>query len=249
MPLPPFEAVPRPPEDFASLLATKKPILLVGGQAVNVWAMYYESRTTALAPFVSRDVDVLGDRETLTALGKLACTKPQFFPAKPPTNEIGVVIAKDEQGRALLIEVLRFVHGVTNEELREPVYTVALGETHVQVPSPIALLQAKIANVADINQNGRQDARHVLILAQVLPAYLGDLQESAGAGRLEERKLIELLERLLAVVTAKKAKAVFEQLSIDASHLFAGLGDQTKLPRLRAFVEKRLPRAIRRSAN
>jgi len=239
----PSDAEPRPPEDFAPLLATKEPVLLVGGQAVNVWAIYYESRTRALAPFVSRDVDVLGDRETLTALGKLAGTKPQFFSVRPPTNEIGVVIAKDQQGRPLLIEVLRFVHGVTNEALREPAYTVALGKTNVQVPGPIVLLQAKIANVADLTQTGRQDSRHVLILAQVLPAYLGDLQEAALAGRLEERKLIELLECLLGVVTAKKAKTVFAKLSLDATELFAGLG-HAKLPRLRSFLEKRLPRAI-----
>jgi len=218
-------------------------VLLVGGQAVNVWAMYYESRTAALAPFVSRDVDVLGDRATLKALGKLAGTKPQFFPVKPPTNEIGVVIAKDQQGRSLLIEVLRYVHGVSNEELREPAYTVGLGETHVQVPSPIALLQGKIANVADIAQTGRQDARHVVILARVLPAYLEDIQKAAVEGRLEERKLIEFLERLLAVVTAAKARKVFKQLQLDARSLFAGIGHD-KLSKLQAFLDKRLPRGL-----
>lgn len=203
--------------------------------------MYYETRTVALAPFVSRDVDVLGDRETLEALGKLAGTKPQFFPVKPPTNEIGVVIAKDHNGLPLLIEVLRYVHGVSNAELREPIYTVALGETHVQVPSPIALLQAKIANVADIAQTSRQDARHVAILAQVLPAYLEDLQKAAIEGRLEERKLIEFLERLLAVVTATKARKVFGQLQLDARSLFSGLGHE-KMRKLQPFIDKRLSR-------
>ena len=67
MPPLPSDAEPRPPEDFAGLLATKEPVLLVGGQAVNLWALYYHSHTAELAPFVSRDVDVLGDRETLTA--------------------------------------------------------------------------------------------------------------------------------------------------------------------------------------
>ncbi len=243
MPPLPSDAALRPPQDFAPLLATKEPVLLVGGQAVNLWALYYETRTAALAPFVSRDVDVLGDRETLEALGKLAGTKPQFFPVKPPTNEIGVVIAKDHNGLPLLIEVLRYVHGVSNEELREPVYTLALGETHVQVPSPLALLQAKIANVADIAQTGRQDARHVAILAQVLPAYLEDLQTAAVEGRLEERKLIEFLERVLAVVTAKKARKVFKELQLDARSLFAGLGHDN-LSKLRLFVEKRLPRKL-----
>lgn len=243
MPPLPSDAEPRPPEDFAGLLATKEPVLLVGGQAVNLWALYYQSHTAELAPFVSRDVDVLGDRETLTALGQVAGAKPQFFPVKPPTNEVGVVIAKDSHGLPLLIEVLRYVHGVSNKELREPVYTVALGDVRVQVPSPIALLQAKIANVADLAQSGRQDARHVLILARLLPAYLRDLRRAAVAGGMSERQLIDYLERLLGVVTTTKAKKVLETLKINPSGLFAGLGDQ-KLPKLAAFLEKHLPRAL-----
>jgi hypothetical protein len=243
MPPLPSDAEPRPPADFAPLLATKEPVLLVGGQAVNLWAMYYGTRTAALAPFVSRDVDVLGDRETLAALGKLAGTKPQFFPVKPPTNEIGVVIAKDHNGLPLLIEVLRSVHGVSNAELRDPAYTLAAGETHVQVPGPIALLQAKIANVADIAQTGRRDARHVAILAQVLPAYLEDLEKAVIEGRMGERKLLEFLERLLAVVTAGKARKALKELKLDARQFFAAPGHEN-LPKLRSFIEKRLPRVI-----
>jgi hypothetical protein len=241
-PLPP-DAVPRPPEDFARLLATKETLLLVGGQAVNLWALYYHSQTAELAPFVSRDVEVLGDRETLTALGRVTGAKPQFFSVKPPTHAVGVLIAKDSQGLPLLIEVLRDVHGVSNEELREPVYTVALGDVQVQVPSPIAILPAKIANVADLAQSGRQDARHMLILARLLPAYLRDLQRAALAGEMPERRLIDYLERLLGVVTLAKAKKVLKSLKIDPAGFFAGLGDQ-RLPKQAAFLEKRLPRAL-----
>lgn len=225
------------------MLATPEPVLLVGGQAVNLWALYYESHTADLAPFVSRDVDVLGDRATLEALGKISGTKPQFFPVKPPTNEIGVVIAKDKHGLPLLIEVLRYVHGVSNDDLCDPVYTVALGETQVRLPGPIALLQAKIANVADISQIGRQDARHVVILAQLLPAYLKELQTATVEGRLEERKLIGFLERLLGVVTTPKAKTVLTHLQIAQQTLFIGLGHQ-KLLKLQAFIDKRLPRRV-----
>ena len=182
----PSDAAPRPPGDFARVLATAEPLLLVGGQAVNLWALYYEDRTRDLAPFVSRDVDVLGDRDTLKLLGKLAGAKPQFFPLRPPSNEVGVVIAKDAAGAPMLIEVLRYVHGASNEELQEPAYLFALGETQVrvQVPGPIALLRAKVANLVDLKQTGRQDGRHVLILERVLPAYLGDLRVSAREGRM-----------------------------------------------------------------
>jgi hypothetical protein len=246
MPLRPRESDPRPPADFAPVLAAPEPLLLVGGQAVNLWALYYQDRTSDLAPFVFRDADILGDRETLEVLGKLAGAKPQFFPVRPPSNEIGVVIAKDASGSPMLIEVLRYVHGASNEELRDPAYTLSIGErqVRVQVPGPIALLQAKIANTAELAQAGRQDARHVLILARIVPGYLADLRTAACGGRLDERKLIGFLERLLAIISTAKARRVFRDLSIEGHALFSGL-DPEGLPKVKAFLKKRLPRARR----
>ena len=39
----------RQPEEFAAVLATDEPLFLVGGQAVNLWALYYRERTAGLA--------------------------------------------------------------------------------------------------------------------------------------------------------------------------------------------------------
>lgn len=241
----PSDATPRPPEDFAKVLAAPEPLLLVGGQAVNLWALYYEDRTRDLAPFVSRDADVLGDRETLQLLGKLAGKKPQFFPLKPPSNEIGVVIASDASGAPLLIEVLRNVKGASNEELREPAYQFAIGdpEVRVQAPGPIALLQAKVANLAEINQNGRQDGRHIVILARIMPAYLENLRTLAAKGEMDERKLIEFLEQLLRVVTSSHGRKACADLRLAPREFFASLTSDG-LPKLQSFLEKRLPRVL-----
>jgi hypothetical protein len=219
--------------------------MLVGGQAVNLWALAYGERTKDLMPFTSRDADVLGDAEILNELAKLAGEKPQLFPLRPPTNEVGVVVAKDMAGEPMLIEVLRYVKGVTNDELAEPYYLMALGsrEVKVKVPGPIALLKAKLSNVIGLSQTGRQDARHVVILARVMPAYLADLEASARAGRMNERMMIELLEKLLATVTEKRNRKALGDLAIDPFGLFSGLNSD-KLPRLQAFLEKRLPRAL-----
>lgn len=239
------DAVSRTPGDFSRVLATPQPLLLVGGQAVNLWALYYGNRTRDLAPFVSGDADVLGDRETLLMLGKLAGSKPQFFPRKPPTNEVGVVIATDSTGAPLLIEVLRHIRGATNAELRDPAYEFTIGENQaiVQAPGPIALFQAKIANLAEIKQTGRQDGRHVLILARVLPAYLEDLCASASAGRMDQRKLLDFLEQLLSVVTSAHGRRACEELKIEPRDFFAGLKAEG-LPKLAAFLGKRLPRRL-----
>ena len=188
------------------------------------------------------DIDrSLGDEDTLKLLGQIAGQKPRFFPRRPPTNEVGVVVARDASGAPLLIEVLRSVHGATNEELREPAYLFALGEKAVQVqaPGPMALLRAKIANLADINQTGRQDARHVLILMQVLPHYLADLQTTAREGTMTERKLIDFLELLLATLTTRKGRQVCTDLLIDPVGIFKGLSGEG-MPQVEAFLTKRL---------
>jgi len=243
MPPLPSDAVQRPPEDFARLLATKEPLLLVGGQAVNLWALYYHSQTAELAPFVSRDVEVLGDRETLTALGRVTGAKPQFFSVKPPTHAVGVLIAKDSQGLPLLIEVLRDVHGVSNEELREPVYTGRVGR------------RAGTGTQPDRDPLGedRQRRGPCVVRSSGCPAWvdsraapaglLAGLARAALAGEMPERRLIDYLERLLGVVTLAKAKKVLKSLKIDPAGFFAGLGDE-RLPKQAAFLEKRLPRAL-----
>ncbi len=241
----PPEASPRPPGDFAATLDTPEPLLLVGGQAVNLWALYYESRTQALAPFVSLDADVLGDRETLSQIAQVIGCRPQFFPLKPPSNEVGVVFAHTSTGETMMIEVLRSVYGVTNDELRESVFEMALGAKPVRVlvPGPVSLLKAKIANAADLPQAGRQDARHVAILLELMPAFLADLASSVPKGRMSERDFIDRVESLLAVITTAKARRVLAALGVPPPRVFEEL-NEVQLPKLESFLKKRLPRLL-----
>ncbi len=241
----PSNAAPRPPEDFAAVLAADEPLLMVGGQAVNLWALYYRDETKDFAPFVSRDADILGDRDTLTLLGKLAGKKPQFFPLKPPTNEVGVVIATDSAGAPLLIEVLRHVKGVSNAELRQPAYRFSIGQPPaiVQTPGPIILLQAKVANFSEIDQRDRQDGRHILILNRLMPSYLATLRDSAARGRLDERKLVGFLEQLLKIILSAHGRKACADLVINPQSFFTGL-NPAGLPKLKSFLEKRLRSAL-----
>ena len=220
------DLIARPPQDFVSVLATEESLFLVGGQAVNLWALYYIERTSDLSPFVSRDLDVLGDRETLRKIAGIAGVKPQFFSLCPPTNEVGVILTKGMDGQPLAVEVLSYVHGITNEQLCHPDYTIGIGGESgvmVHVPGPVALLQAKIANAADLIQTGRQDNRHVRILAKLMPAYLTDIQNSVTDGRIKERDLLNLLEHLLVTVSSPKAHRVLNDLGICATTMFSEL--------------------------
>ena len=70
-----------------------------------------------------------------------------------------------------------------------------------------------------------------------------DLRDAAAGARMEERKLIEFLEQLLAVLTARPNRKVLGELGIDARSLYGTL-DREGLPEVRAFLEKCLPRSL-----
>lgn len=240
---------PRRPDEFASYLKTPEPVLLVGGQAVNLWALYFGDVTADLAPFVSADADVLGNRETLESLGRIAKTKPQFFPLRPPSNEVGVVTIPGPDGSALLVEVLRSVHGVTEAQLRNPAYLFDLGEsqTQVLVPGPVVLLRAKIANAHDLDQTGRQDFRHVRILTRVLPKYFQQLADTASSdtpGALTDRIVVDYAESLLKLLREPKSKKVFSDIGLPRSALFLGLVAPSSLPKFGQFLKIRLSKAL-----
>lgn len=115
---------------------------LAGVQAVNLWALYYPEVTADLAPFASRDIDVIGQRKTLEEIAHLVGAKATYFPLRPPTNEVGVVQAAAGTDCPLVIEVLRGVRGVTNAELLDDAVTfeTAGSTTRVRVPSPLGTL-------------------------------------------------------------------------------------------------------------
>ena len=234
---------PRGPEDLVDLLKTQDPVFLVGGQAVNLWALHYFERVTDLAPFVSRDIDILGDYSTLEEIARLAKAKAQTFPTRPPTNAIGIVIAHDKNGDPILIEVLKYVHGIKEDELREPSYTFTVGtaKTPICVPGPVALFKAKVANLTDLSQAGRQDTKHVQILARILPDYWKDIGNAVRSEQLTERTFIQYLESVFEVASCPKGKTVLQKLSIPLRSLFLNL-EKEALPKVESFIEKRLNR-------
>jgi len=239
------DSTPRPPDDFSDFLKTDAPVLLVGGQAVNLWALYYNEVTLDLAPFVSCDIDVLGQRETLRSIAKLAGLKPNYFPLKPPSNEVGYIMPKDASDSPMIIEVLRWVNGVSEDELEADsvIFKIGKGKVPVKVPSPVTLLKAKLANLDGIKQQGRQDAKHVRILIKLLPSYLCDIAETVRSGKRTERDIVNILDRLLTLVSGEVGERIFAELNLSAVDLFQDLPDDG-LPKVAAFKKHQLSRRL-----
>jgi hypothetical protein len=184
----------------------------------------------------------------LEEVAHLAGVKANFFPLKPPSNEVGYVAPLDGSNGPLLIEVLRWVNGVSNDELLKDSVIMGVGPSKVpvRVSSPVYLLKAKLANLASISQEGRQDAKHVRILCRVIPVYLDQMIRSLAEGGRTERDVVNLLGALLEIVSSSKSREIFKQLGLEAEDLFRGLPEKD-YSKIAGFQKHQLTRTFPRS--
>jgi hypothetical protein len=173
------------PHDYRVLLEACPGLTIVGGQAVNVWAItYLDPEHTHLAGFGSRDLDVLAR----TNVAEIIAALPGWHHKKPPLwafndSRMLTLMSKSEDGRPLVVEVLSSVHGLDPEDLNAIVPIEQDGITY-RLLDPVAMLKAKAANVRTIDQVGpppRQDREHLQIISQCVPFFLHDAHEQAVA--------------------------------------------------------------------
>jgi hypothetical protein len=237
------------PEDFLSALAVapddKARPVLVGGQAVNFWAQLYADKLPELKPwqpFLSKDCDVYGNYKVAQRIQEKSGWKLNLFP--PRELAVAVLVAND--GRTM--EVLNAVRGLTPQDFERMCVRVQVGEWFLWILNPVALLKAKLANVAELDQTERQDRRHVSILIPVVREFLSQALSEARAGEDSERDVVTLMEAALLVASSADANSWIEALGAKYERLFplAQL-ETTSLKKARNFVVKRLPRAMRKS--
>lgn len=214
------------PSEFGEILNSPERPLIVGGQAVNIWAEYYapgNARIEAQRPFVSKDADIFGDRAMAQKLADAAGWEIKFF-HEPRTIAVAALIKRRSDAETLTVEVLRVVRGLTRKELGDS-DLVELRPGHVyRIPSPIRLLKAKLANLRQIKPTRAQDIHHTRLLVTLAHDYLRDLHSQVAAKHTTERALVNALHELKDIISAKGARGVADLHHLDlASALPADL--------------------------
>ena len=237
----------KPIEAFASILQaisriTKDPVILVGGHAVNVWAMDYKDRISEklqiFFPLTSADIDVYATRNALIALhhelgGRLQVSGPCEI--THGTLRLG------GEADTLQLDVLRSLNGVSSVGMADTVAMEVCGHV-VLVLFPHLLLQGKLANALDFDQCDRQDVMHIKVLALILREFLIDVVAKVTASN--ERPALDFLQETLAILTSEQAHRVSRKYRQSFKSIMPV--DQlaaTVRTRLHAFGEHQLSRA------
>ena len=240
--------------DFNDILLSSPQPVLVGGQAVNLWAQImlpYIPELEELQPFVSKDCDVYGSADFLL---KHANTKPwkvTFSRKGHASPVVGYLSAKNAAGQELLIEVLYAVKGLSDEDLAKTSKIELDGKTY-RVLNPIMLLKAKLANYCELPQNTpgqeRQDLKHIRILIPCVSRFLYEfytqidkLIQNAPLNEAQlVRNFVNLLEETLQVVQCKQGQQFSQEQGLNLMKCFPPSLNNCPHTKIQNFVIHRL---------
>lgn len=159
-------------KDYLDLLDEGTGLLLVGGQAVNLWAERYRDKDASIIkylPFTSGDADFYRRAQKL----KLPPNWKELpLPTKGRMRIVANVLEGPEGQKA---EVIRSVNGLTRKEVEDGSIPITYADRPMWFLVPTALFQAKLENLKSIDQEGRQDLKHFNLLIPVTRCFFEDL--------------------------------------------------------------------------
>jgi hypothetical protein len=189
-------------------------IVLVGGQALNVWAVRFGLAAEATA--VSRDIDFFGSRADAIAAGLDWHASVETAALDDHTPNAAVVIVNiDNEERG--IDFLSSIAGVDSEELQRWAATIRGGTYEFRLMHPLHVLQSQLENVYGTlhrrdEPGGEYYVARASLSIEVAKAALVDMLD---AGRWRES--LRAAERIAKLAVTRVGLAAWARDSVDVS--------------------------------
>ena len=224
------------PHDFRAVCEHESAPTVVGGHAVNLWAINYLTAQVPKESLISKDLDVIVSNE---GLPKLKRVPGWVFQPRNSRNwmdsRLGALRSTSPDGRPLLVEILHRVHGLNRADLAAAAYIKSQGAIY-RVLDPVAMLKAKAMNVRDIPQDGpspRQDRLHLKLIVRCVPEFLRDVHQSAVADPTKEKQALEVFSRAFRTLQDKKIAGTLIAEGIAPRSLLPAEFAESSLERIR----------------
>lgn len=225
-------------------------VVLVGGQALNIWAIWFGLAAQATA--VSRDIDFLGSRADAVAAGldwRAEVNTASLDDHTPNAATVVVTIDNERHG----IVFLSSLAGVDSAELRRWAGIVRSGPYDFRVMHPLHVLQSQLENVYGVlrrrhEQDGDYYAGRVALAIDVTAAAIAAMLDGGAT-----RDALKAAERVATIARGRPALEAWSRDEIDvltaipAHHGWSKRFLALRRPQIEADVLKRRDRHARRS--
>lgn len=190
-------------------------------------------------PFISKDADIVGDRALAERIAEI--TKWKFTPYHEP-RAIGLAMLTKElpNNVKLIVEVIGSVNGLTSKDLVDSDLVELVPGQVYRLPSPIILLRAKLANVAQIDQSRRQDVRHVKMLIPCVREYLRESHAESIVGKINDRDLVNLFEAARSLYSDPRNAELGRKHSFELAEIFPREFFRSPIAKVARFFDYRM---------
>lgn len=223
------------PHDYRVVCQMQPAPTVVGGQAVNLWAINYLPKVPK-STLVSKDLDIVVKADEAVRLKRLPGWLYEPNKTKNWTDSrMGFLKSTSPDGRPLLVEVLNSVHGLEKTDLKHAAYVKADGVLY-RALDPVAMLKAKAANVRDIKQDGippRHDRQHLHLVAQCVPHYLREVHATAVKKPELERDAVDVISRAFKTLQHERTARTLQAEGISLRALIPTEIAESTLTRIR----------------
>jgi hypothetical protein len=142
----------------------RKGTVLVGGQALALWASHYENKKEfdEKSLVLSHDIDFLGNYSDLDKLASTwNATSVHKNTAFDPSTNMGTFLFNDPEGQSRIVDVLSVVHGIGNKDMEKFTDKIILSvdgkQTSINLLSPPLCLLSRVKNLELYQKQGRQN--------------------------------------------------------------------------------------------
>ena len=221
--------------------------ILIGGQALNVWAEYYANKDPSLntqSPFFSHDIDFLGGRTTAEEIheawkGKI--TRPSEASSTPLIAKLEF---KLKDGRRVIVDFLDETAGFTSDSVIKEARATQnpYTEKTLKVLHPMHCMASRIVNTyGELDRRSRQYSSHEIrrtkLSIKILYHYISDLFRAKEEALHDEAyRLIDYTAGFAIEGPAKRAHHTDKVDVLDAIPTDPQLGMSD------AFLNERYPR-------
>lgn len=197
------------------LRASEKIAILAGGQALSIWANFYQvAIPTVLTANVTSNVDFIGSADTaLIIKGSLSNKEWRFEQIKPGAlTPVTAQLTLHTEHGIKEIDFQESIVGLHADDIRKRAVTLGLQDgSAVTVLHPLDVLASRLRNLAEIpdKRNAMGVAQAVLAI-RIAGAFLRDT-----LAHRTERELFNQIERIRIIVTTDAITSICRQHALD----------------------------------